>query len=73
MAGHLSAHSLPFTVGMSLILRKHSFSLNTKWEPNLPKSYVLMVLISEAVGVGQPYGKDIRVGLRSLIEKMHLQ
>jgi hypothetical protein len=36
-------------------------------------AHVLMVLIREAVGVGQPYGKDIRVGLRSLIEKMHLQ
>lgn len=33
----------------------------------------LAVLIREGSGVGEPYAKDVRIGLRSLIEKMHLQ
>ncbi|WP_163860406.1 hypothetical protein [Paenibacillus elgii] len=36
-------------------------------------AHVFAVLVLEGLGVGQPYGKDIRVGLRALVEKMHLQ
>jgi hypothetical protein len=36
-------------------------------------AHVFTVLIREGAAVDSRYGKDIRVGLRSLIEKMHLQ
>jgi hypothetical protein len=36
-------------------------------------AHVFAVLLRESIGIGAPYGKDIKVGLRALIEKMHLQ